>query len=36
VSDGDMVVISDHSGLRNGEKVRAKEVPVMEYHGAAQ
>jgi RND family efflux transporter MFP subunit len=35
VSEGEMVVISDRSGLRPGEKVQAKEVPVMEYHGDA-
>jgi RND family efflux transporter MFP subunit len=33
VSEGEMVVISDRSGLKQGEKVVAKEVPVMEYHG---
>jgi RND family efflux transporter MFP subunit len=33
VSEGEMVVISDRSGLRPGEKVQAKEVPVMEYRG---
>jgi RND family efflux transporter MFP subunit len=33
VSEGEMVVISDRSGLKPGEKVQAKEVPVMEYHG---
>jgi RND family efflux transporter MFP subunit len=30
---GDLVVVSDRSGLKAGEKVNAKEVPVMEYHG---
>ncbi len=33
VTEGEMVVISDRSGLRPGEKVRAQEVRVMEYHG---
>jgi RND family efflux transporter MFP subunit len=30
---GELVVVSDRSGLKPGEKVNAKEVPVMEYHG---
>jgi RND family efflux transporter MFP subunit len=33
VNVGDLVVVSDRSGLKPGEKVNAKEVPVMEYHG---
>ena len=33
VTEGEMVVISDRSGLTPGEKVRAQEVRVMEYHG---
>jgi RND family efflux transporter MFP subunit len=32
---GDLVVLSDRSGLKPGEKVNAKEVPVMEYRGDA-
>ncbi|MFY9744107.1 MAG: efflux RND transporter periplasmic adaptor subunit [Candidatus Sulfotelmatobacter sp.] len=33
VTEGEMVVISDRSGLTPGEKVRAQQVRVMEYHG---
>lgn len=32
LNEGEMVVVSDRSGLKPGEKVRAQEVPVMEYH----
>jgi hypothetical protein len=32
---GDLVVVSDRSALKPGEKVNAKEVPVMEYRGDA-
>lgn len=35
LNEGDMVVVSDRAGLKPGEKVRAQEVPVMEYHGEA-
>lgn len=35
INDGEMVVVSDRSALKPGEKVNAKEVPVMEYHGDA-
>jgi RND family efflux transporter MFP subunit len=33
VKEGEQVVVSDRSGLKPGEKVRAQLVPVMEYHG---
>jgi RND family efflux transporter MFP subunit len=32
VKEGEQVVVSDRSGLRPGERVTAKVVPVMEYH----
>ncbi len=32
LSEGEMVVVGDRSGLRAGEKVHAQIVPVMEYH----
>ncbi|MFY9911459.1 MAG: efflux RND transporter periplasmic adaptor subunit [Candidatus Sulfotelmatobacter sp.] len=35
LNEGDTVVVSDRAGLKPGEKVRAQEVPVMEYHGEA-
>jgi RND family efflux transporter MFP subunit len=35
LSEGEMVVVGDRSGLRAGEKVHAQVVPVMEYHGDA-
>lgn len=35
LSEGEMVVVGDRSGLRSGEKVHAQVVPVMEYHGDA-
>ena len=36
LNEGEMVVVSDRSGLKPGEKVRAQEVPVMEYHPETQ
>lgn len=33
LNEGEMVVVSDRSGLRAGERVHAQLVPVMEYHG---
>jgi RND family efflux transporter MFP subunit len=33
VNEGEKVVVSDRSGLRAGEKVHPKEVPVMQYQG---
>jgi RND family efflux transporter MFP subunit len=33
LNEGEMVVVSDRSGLKPGEKVRAQQVTVMEYHG---
>jgi RND family efflux transporter MFP subunit len=35
VQEGEQVVVSDRSGLKPGEKVRAQVVQVMEYHGDA-
>jgi multidrug efflux pump subunit AcrA (membrane-fusion protein) len=32
LSEGDLVVVSDRSGLRAGERVHAQTVAVMEYH----
>lgn len=32
LNEGEVVVVSDRSALKPGEKVRAQEVPVMEYH----
>jgi RND family efflux transporter MFP subunit len=37
LNEGEQVVVSDRSGLKPGQKVRAQEVSVMEYHeGNAQ
>jgi RND family efflux transporter MFP subunit len=33
LTEGQMVVIGDRSGLHVGEKVKPQEVPVMQYHG---
>jgi RND family efflux transporter MFP subunit len=36
LSEGEKVVVSDRSGLRPGQRVREKEVAVLEYHEPAQ
>jgi len=32
LSPGELVVVSDRSGLKAGEKVHPQEVPMMQYH----
>lgn len=33
LNDGEQVVVGDRSGLKNGQKVRPKEVRLLQYHG---
>jgi len=36
LSEGEQVIVSDHSGLKPGEKVIPQVVPVMQYHESGQ
>jgi len=36
LQEGELVVISDRSGLKPGEKVVAQQVQVMQYHESNQ